>query len=486
VTWRRATSIAVIAAFFAIFQFAAHFRFLDNPYFWDEAGQFVPQAHDLLTGAGLLPRSTMPNSHVPGLPLLLAGLWRFTGVSIPATRLLMLAFSVLFLTASFLLAVELLRGARGAPAFAAAGLLMLHPLVFTQSMMAQLDLPAAAFTTLMLFGFITRRGPLTIAAAFAAVACKETSWAMAATLAFFAWRAGRPLFAALLAGLPALLLANWWAYVYLATGHLFGDAAYAEYNLLYPLHPLRLSFAALRRASYLLLENAHLLGAAVLVWRWRQLGLGPLWRPLAAACAAHLVAVSVTGGAVLERYLLPVFPLLFCAFAAAFSTLPGRWRITAPLTLAAGLLFGLLVNPPWPYPLENNLAFVDFVEAQKSAAGLIESRFSRSRVTTAWPLTDALKKPYLGYVETPLPQVRQVEDFTLERLQSLPWQSGDVLVIYSRRWDPYGWFRRLPFIEENFPGPRELPREAIVDLPSLTPLFGFEQRGFWVEFLVVP
>jgi hypothetical protein len=487
---RRAVSVAILFCIFAFILFSTHFKLISLPFFWDEAGQFVSQAQDLYQGGGLIPKSAMPNSHPPGLPLLLAGAWKLFGYSIPLTRSLMLLFGAAFLTVSFLLAVELLKGARGVPAFAVAALLLANPLVYTQSMMAQLDLPSALFTTILLLAYLMKLEMVAVVAAVLSVAFKETSIGIPLVLGVFAWREGRRQFAAQLVLGPVLVVVNWVAYVWFSTGRLFGDAAYTEYNMLYPLHPVRLGYAILRRVSYLGIENLHILPLGVLIWRWKQVGFDQRWRPVAAACVAHVLLVSVTGGAVLERYLLPVLPVLYAAFAAGMSTLAGKWRHGVLALSCAGLITMLFVNPPWPFALENNLAMVDLVEAQRNAAGFVESGLSRSRITTTWPLTDALRKPYLGYVEEPIAAVRAVEDLSIERLKGLDWERGDVLILYARAWDPSYGLARWPWVREllrkYFRFADEAGLRDVTDLPGLRPLVGFEQRGFWVEILVVP
>jgi len=473
---------------FVFLLFLTHYKLISLPFFWDEAGQFIPQAHDLYEGGGLIPTSTMPNSHPPGLPLLLAGIWMVFGYSIEVTRVAMLLVGAAFLTAAFLLAVELLRGARGAPAFLAIAMLGLNPLVFTQSMMAQLDLPSALFTTILLLAYVMKIEGLAVAAAVLSVCFKETSIAIPLVLGVFAWRDGRRQFALQLVLGPLLVVLNWVAYVWFTTGRLMGDAAYAEYNLMYPLHPVRLGYSLLRRLSYLGLENLHVLPLGVLIWRWKRIGFDPLWRPVAVACLAQVLSVSVTGGAVLERYLLPVLPVLYAAYAAGMSTLGKRLRYAALGLSCAGLLGMLFVNPPWPYALENNLAMVDFVESQRNAASLIDARLSRSRITTAWPLSDALRRPYLGYVNEPVGAVRLVEDFSLERLKAMEWRQGDVLVLYSRGWDPGGGLLRVGWVRDLltrfFRYRPEVGLKEVRGIAGLKPLIGLEHGGFWVEILV--
>jgi hypothetical protein len=488
VSTRRAYSIVLLYALFAAFLFATHYRLLDLPFFWDEAGQFVPQAWDLFRRGLILPESALPNSHPPGLPVLLALTWKIFGYSIPITRSLMLLIAAGYLCAAFLLAVELLRGASGWPAFFAAAFLAAHPLLYTQSMMTNLDLPSAAFLTAMLVAHLRGREAWAVALAMAAVAFKETALAIPVTLAAFSWLRGERRYALLLAGLPSLLLANWFAFLWWKTGFAFGDGEYSRYNLIYPLHPVRLTYALARRLSFCFIENFHFLPAAILLWTGAWRGFQTLWRPVVFAMVVYSLGVSVTGGAVLERYLLPVMPVLAAAFAGGLTALGVRARYVTLGATLAGMFACLFINMPWPYALENNLAMVDLVEIQRNAAGLVEAKFSDRRVTTTWPLSDALEKPYLGYLEKAHPQVREIHESKPEALMVLDWEPGDVLIAYSRSWQPPISLLRWEFVNSLpsrfFETPRDLRRGQVRSLDGFRPLVGYEQRGFWVEILV--
>jgi hypothetical protein len=83
-----------------------------------------------------------------------------------------------------------------------------------------------------------------------------------------------------------------------------------------------------------------------------------------------------------------------------------------------------------------------------------------------------------------------VEDLSIERLKGLDWERGDVLILYARAWDPSYGLARWPWVREllrkYFRFADEAGLRDVTDLPGLRPLVGFEQRGFWVEILVVP
>src|SRR5690242_6286920 len=80
---------------FAAGVYAIHLPYLALPYFWDEMGQFVPAALDILHDGAWVPHSTVPNVHPPGVMAYLALVWRVFGYSIPATRASMLLLSSL-------------------------------------------------------------------------------------------------------------------------------------------------------------------------------------------------------------------------------------------------------------------------------------------------------------------------------------------------------------------------------------------------------
>src|SRR5450631_1844213 len=70
-----------------------HAPLLRLPYFWDEAGYYVPAARDLFLNGTFIPTSTPSNAHPPLVMSWLALVWRIFGYSTPATRTAMLGLS---------------------------------------------------------------------------------------------------------------------------------------------------------------------------------------------------------------------------------------------------------------------------------------------------------------------------------------------------------------------------------------------------------
>ncbi|MGE5567815.1 MAG: ArnT family glycosyltransferase [Rhodospirillales bacterium] len=473
-------------AAFALVVFLTHAPWLDLPYHWDELGQFVPAALDLFQRGLWVPRSTVPNVHPPGLMAWLAGVWSVFGYSITVTRLAMLALASVSALLAFLLGIRLSRNAPGAPALYAVLLLLISPLFYTQAMLAQLDLPAMLFTLWALLLFLNDRHRGAALACVPLVLMKETGLVVPAVLAAWLFFEGKRREAAWFC-LPAAALGAWLAVLWRQTGSPFGNTPFAEYNLLYPLHPVRLLLALLRRVQYLVLENGHWIGWLGIAAAWRsRVFLNRAWRVTGAVAAAHVLAVTVSGGATLERYLMPVMPILYIAMAAGLSSVASQWARVGQAALAGAMLFSLFWNPPFPYPFENNLAVTDFVRLQQTAAGYIEENYPDRVVVTAWPLAGALRRPDLGYVSRPM-RVKEIDGFGAAAIAALKPDSVQLLVVYSREWEPAFDLSRIPFLmgaARRFYGYEpQVPPYEIERRFNLREAARWSRRGQWIAVL---
>ncbi len=420
----------------------AHGLLLSVPYYWDEIGQFIPASLDLFHSGSWIAHSTLPNVHPPGLMAYLAGFWHVFGYSIPGTRVAMLLLAALGALWTFLLAIELGRGTPGAPAFTALAFLCACPLFFAQSMLAQLDMPAMCFTALALLLFLQDRFRAAAAVCVVLVLMKETG--IVAPALFAGWLLyERRVRDALRFALPAAALACWLVVLKHGTGHWFGNSEFTQYNLFYPLNPVRLAFALLRRAYYLFLGSGHFVGTAVLIWALPRMPVfrERAWRVAAAFVGLHALAVSLLGGAVLERYLLPALPVVYAAFAVGLRVLLPRWRWVAMAALLGCLVCANFVNPVYPFPFENNLAFVTFVGLEQRAATAVED-YPGTLVTT-FPMRDAFRRAEFGYISRPR-KVREIEDFRRGAVESVKGERPAALIYYDTSWDPLGLLSRGP------------------------------------------
>ncbi len=486
----RFRSYALAFVLIALFLILAHGPLLDLPFYWDELGQFIPASLDLFRAGAWIPFSTLPNVHPPGVMAYLAGWWSIFGYSIGITRVAMLLIAAIGALASFLLGIELSRGSTGTPAFAALVFLCLSPLFFAQSMLAQLDMPAMSGAVLALLLFLQNRYRDAAILCTVLVLVKETEIVTPALFGCWlllergrSFRERRPALWFLLP-LPALLL--WLVALRHATGSWFGNSAFTAYNLWEPLHAGRFLVAFARRLYYLFIGTGHFIGTIALLYALRR---SPLlrsrpWGIAAFFVLAHVLVVSALGGAVLERYLLPALPVLYIAFAVSFQALLPRTRQLAFAALLLCLIAANVVNPPYPFPFENNLAFVSFVDLEMRAAASTRGP-AAGTVATAFPLAEALRNPDFGYVDTPR-KVIPIADFTAPEIEKLKPQAPDRLVVFTRVWDPFHLVRHRivrSFLSREYGFQPDLTPEAIAQRLSMNLAGRWTSRGLTFTLL---
>src|ERR1700724_3015102 len=129
----------VFAAIFA-FIFLLHAPLVPLPYFWDEAGYYVPAARDILLTGSFIPHSTLSNAHPPRVLAWLALWWKVIAYEPWVTRAAMLLLAAFSLLGLFRLAK---RVTNTRVAIAATVCTALYPVFFAQSSLAQVDLAAA-------------------------------------------------------------------------------------------------------------------------------------------------------------------------------------------------------------------------------------------------------------------------------------------------------------------------------------------------------
>ena len=473
---------AAIFALILAVVFLSHAPYLSLPYFWDEMGQFVPAALDILHDGAWVPRSTVPNAHPPAVMGYLALMWRAFGYSIPATRVAMLLLASTGVFVAWRLSKRLKAGWAVAPVI----LLLLDPLFYMQSMLAQLDMPAMLFTMLALLLFFEDRYELAALACVALVLTKETGALLPLILGGALWFEHSSRRKAWMYATPFLALAIWFFVLWRTTGHLFGDAGFTHYNLTYALHPVRAAVSLVRRFFYLFITDFRWVGSFAIVLAWRRTSIYSTreWKLVWLFIGAHTLMVSVIGGAELERYLLPVIPLVYMAMVAALSTMPAVARNLALATVSAGLLLGLFINPAFPFPYENNLAMVDFVELYREAARYLERSYPNQTVYSAWPLTQALRDPVFGYVKQNV-SVAETSDLRRSTLEAIDPARVDVLVLYSRTWEPDWGVLRWPFVQQFLAryyeyGP-EMNAEEVREHFGLVSVQRWTRGGQWLE-----
>ncbi len=486
-----------------------HAPLLRLPYYWDEAGYYMPAARDLFLHGSLIPLSTPSNAHPPLVMAYLAIVWKSFGYSILSTRIAMMVLAMFSLVGIFRLARKV---SHAHVAWAAAVCTALYPVFFAQSSLAQVDLAAAGLT---FWGwcahFDDRRWSAVAWFALAALA-KET--AILIPVALLAWTLlghirrlretglfapSRRLADSLSLAASAIPLGLWYCFHYSRTGFIFGNPEFFRYNVQSTLQPLRIVLALGLRVWQLVgYLNLILPTALALLLMWQPPVKDPSGeRPrialsiqfeFYAVIATYTLAMAAVGGAVLARYMLPVVPLVIIVSVSTIWRRVRAWGWIIML-VAVGFVAALFINPPYGFSMEDNLAYRDYIVLHDRAEQFLESRYPQDRVLTAWPASDELTRPYLGYVSRPL-RVFRVEDFTVEQLMAAAEirSQFDAAMIFSTKYDPpHSWFKRFKKWQEwkaqFFGYHRDTPPAAAAQILGGKIIYAETLNGQWIAVI---
>jgi hypothetical protein len=129
------------------------------------------------------------------------------------------------------------------------------------------------------------------------------------------------------------------------------------------------------------------------------------------------------------------------------------------------------------------------VVLQQQAIHQIALHYASATILTAWPATDELSKPELGYVRRSYPTVA-INDFTLASIQRAGESNLDysVALVFSTKYGP----PHLPFSlgatnealdARYFNGHQDLPPETIARLLGGTVVWHNAMNGQWAAVL---
>jgi 4-amino-4-deoxy-L-arabinose transferase-like glycosyltransferase len=460
-----------------------HAPLLRLPYFWDEAGYYVPAAYDVYTHGQFIPTSTLSNAHPPLPAIYLALWWKLSAFKPAVTRIAMLLVAALALLGVYRLALRL---ANLPVAIATTLCTALYPVWFAQSSLAHADLSAAALTIWgLVFYFDRERGRGIAAATCFALACLCKETAVVTPIVLAGWDAvgvlrRREGLARL--GAPALLLAGiaplgaWYLYHWSRTGYLFGNPEFVRYNVGATLSITRFFAALLQRMWQVTgyMGMWALTVAAIYAMLGPPVADGGVERPrirldaqfvILRLLLVYLLLFSVIGGAVLARYLLPMYPLVILILVSTLWRRLRRWHLAVALVSLVFVL-GWFYQPVQQHAPEDNLDYSDYVRLHKQAAGYLAQHQAHGVVLTAWTATDELTKPFLGYVSQPL-RITRIEDFSAEQLATAAQspETFNVALVFSTKNEPdrqlllrWSWWRGLS--EKYFGYHRDLRPET--------------------------
>jgi hypothetical protein len=488
--------------------YLSHFTLLRLPYYWDEAGYYIPAAWDFFRTGSLIPTSTLTNAHPPLPSIFLALWWKFAGFYPEVTREAVLLVATLGLLAVWRLAMRLVGVA--SVAFWTVLLTGLYPIWFAQSSLAHADIFAAACSLWGLVYALPNRSRTPWAAALwfsAAALSKETAIVIPLTLAAVnlavGFRSGGPVRWRLwreAAWLSSCIvpLGAWYAYHYAKTGFLFGNPEFFRYNAEATLAPLRILAAFAHRILQL---TAHMNLFVPVLMAFAALLLSPRTEAdgyerasldslvllrIFILLLANAALFSVLGGALLTRYLLPMYPLvLLLAVCALYRRVPYWYGLT--LLAAAAFVAGLFVNPPYGFAPEDNLAYVHVIRMHQAGIAQLRKLYPDATVLTAWPVSDELTRPELGYVKKPW-DVFAIDDFTageIARAAAEP-EKYSAALVFSTKYDPPPLLPGLSgeALDERYFGlHHDLPPEMIAQQLGGTMVWERRDDGMWIALI---
>jgi hypothetical protein len=131
-----------------------------------------------------------------------------------------------------------------------------------------------------------------------------------------------------------------------------------------------------------------------------------------------------------------MYPLVLLVAVSTFWRRVPFWQ-TLVIFSASAFIAGLFINPPYRFAPEDNLEYARVIRLHMAGIAQLNKRFPGSTVLSAWPVTDELSKPELGYVKTPY-QVYRLEDFTSDQIDRAADDPGgySTALVFSTKYDP--------------------------------------------------
>jgi hypothetical protein len=310
--------------------------------------------------------------------------------------------------------------------------------------------------------------------------------------------------------LPALPLALWYAYHYARTGYVFGNPEFFRYNVASTLSPTRFLLALAMRL-WQIVGYLHLwvltIAMASAMWMLPPVSDEsgartrielPVQMAFYAVIFTYVLSMAAIGGAVLASYMLPAIPLIILVCVSTLWRRMLHWQ-AAVACVALAFVAGWFWNPPYGFSPEDNLAYRDYIEMHQDGERFLEARYPMARVLTAWPASDELTRPWLGYVTRPM-QVVRIEDFSLDEVLSAAefrsnnWANAnsgyEAALIFSTKYEPgparWDSWRKWTDLKRRFFGfHRDLPPPAAAHILGGHVVFSEERRGQWVAVIEI-
>ena len=320
--------------------------------------------------------------------------------------------------------------------------------------------------------------------------------------------------------LPVLPLIAWFAYHHHVTGFTFGNPTYLRYNATANLTVSHILLSLYYRGIHLFWQRdiwlPIVLALACLLLPVRETAspseaqhvgskstldpgpwtLGPTSRPLAPAVTraiallilANWLAFSILGGALLTRYLLPIYSLILLVCVATWRARTRLWPVFATVA-AAAFISAWWLNPPTSFAPEDNLTYRDMIVVHQQAIDYVAAHYPDATVLTAWPVAADLYRPELGYV-TQLIKAFSIDDFTRPEVLKAAAQPDryDTAIVFTTHFTAPAFRRYLLAHPDTrrgreFAATRDLTPDEIAALLGGTVVVEYDRNGEWAAVL---
>jgi hypothetical protein len=183
-----------------------------------------------------------------------------------------------------------------------------------------------------------------------------------------------------------------------------------------------------------------------------------------------------------------MYPLVLLVAVSTFYRRVPYWQALAVFS-AAAFVAGLFINPPYRFAPEDNLEYARVIRMHIVGIAQLNAHYRGATVLSAWPVTDELLRPELGYVKEPY-EVYRLEDFTsgqIDRAAAEP-EKYSAALVFSTKYDPpslpLSMGAKSEALDERYFGlHHDLPPEAIALRLHGTLVWQKENHAMWVALL---
>jgi len=166
------------------------------------------------------------------------------------------------------------------------------------------------------------------------------------------------------------------------------------------------------------------------------------------------------------------------------------WRATIAF-IALTFVVAWFWNPHYGFSPEDNFAYRDYIVLHEDGERFLEARYPMARVLTAWPASDEIARPWLGYITRPMRVVR-IEDFSMDEVLSAAELRSDyeVALVFSTKyepgpalWDRWRWWTKMK--TRFFGFHRDLPPPAVAQILAGRIVFSEQRKGQWIAVIEI-